>query len=198
MFDPLGFSFVSAVFSLLYPYIPPVTPSVSPALSVHRQTWKAVVASEKLGGPNGTLPATQIAVARAHCGSVVVFAAHLRDVVLLTWAKQCTPLRRTLSGVGGCAPCVSACLVSPHPTREAFRPHYFHRNHRSAFSSSSSSSLSSPLQPRRVKAELRGSDVSPVLTSPHRLTDVERVIRGKSSHKRRKACLLMRAPWDAA
>lgn len=34
-----------------------------------------------------------------------------------------------------------------------------------------------------MKAELRGSDVSAVLTSPHRLTDVERVIRGKTHIK---------------
>lgn len=42
---------------------------------------------------------------------------------------------------------------------------------------------SSSLQLCRVKAEQRGSDVSAILTSPHRLTDGERVIRGKTRMK---------------
>lgn len=52
----------------------------------------------------------------------------------------------------------------------------------SALAVISPSSRSSP-QPCRVKAEQSGSDVSAALTSPHRPTDRERVIRGKTHMK---------------
>lgn len=83
-------------------------------------------------------------------------------------------------GVGGCAACGSPFSVQQHPNGEPFHPHYFQLNQHSPFFSPSS--RSSP-QPCRVKAEQSGSDVSAVLTSPHRPTDRERVIRGKTHMK---------------
>lgn len=82
-------------------------------------------------------------------------------------------------GVGGRAACGSPCSVQQHPNGEPFHPHYFHLNQHSLVPPPPHSSP----QPCRVKAEQSGSDVSAFLTSPHRPTDRERVIRGKTHMK---------------
>lgn len=109
--------------------------------------------------------------------SVLSCLLHMQGV--LFWLEQASVYLAVKAGrgVGGCAACGSPCSVQQHPDGEPFHPHYFQLNQHSPLFPPP---RALPLQPCRAKAEQSGSDVSAVLTSPHRRTDRERVIRGKT------------------